>query len=70
MILLFINLPQTRGGGRARNSDDLFVYTKFHARNIPSDSQETSLQIYTHVLVWKLRWWRYIDKFKLEMKMR
>ena len=28
---------------------DLFVYTRFHTRNIPSDSQETSLQTYTDV---------------------
>ena len=28
---------------------NLFVYTRFHSRNIPSDSQETSLQTYTHV---------------------
>ena len=30
---------------------DKFVYTRFHARYIPSDSQETSLQVYAHVLV-------------------
>ena len=35
---------------------DLFVYTRFHSRNIPSDRQETSLQTYTHV-------------FSLEVKM-
>ena len=29
---------------------DLFVYTRFHTRNIPSDSEETSLQTYTDVL--------------------
>ena len=28
---------------------DLFVYTRFHSRNIPSDSQESSLQAYAHV---------------------
>ena len=28
---------------------NLFVDTRFLSRNIPSDSQETSLQTYTHV---------------------
>ena len=33
---------------------DLFVYIRLHSRNIPSDNQETKLQMYTHTQIFSL----------------
>ena len=40
------------GGGKTRNSNGIFVYAifRFYQNYIPSDSQETCLQMYTHIL--------------------
>ena len=39
------------GGGKTSNSNGIFVYVifRFYKNYIPSDSQGTSLQMYTHI---------------------
>ena len=43
------------GGGKTRNSNGIFVYAifRFYKNYIPSDSQGTSLQMYTHTFLVK-----------------